>query len=175
MKDRDNEDEVLKHFCFVLAVKEGKEGVMRRIKVLEPSEIVIQFFSQAYTSAYLLVHTVKQNHKLQGEKGNEQQKFMCDIYCIVLAYTNFHVCCLCTLPNPNKWTVETCAQNCVNTHFFAKYRMHRNIQEGAAHFPGSGQAVSRGVSSQLWPVACTEDTEPQTSWKEETSCLLQPG
>ena len=76
MKDRDNEDEVLEHFCFVLAVKEGREGAMRRIKVLEPSEIVIQFFSQAYTPAYLLVHTVKQDHKLQGEKGNKQQKLV---------------------------------------------------------------------------------------------------
>ena len=114
--------------------------------------------------------------------------------CIVLACINLHVSCLCPPPT-HKWTVETCAQNCYNaSHAFfvvvvvvvvvvllllvlvlVNYHVHRNIQDGAAHFSGSGQAVSRGVLSQPGPVAGTEDTEAQTSGKEETSHLLQPG
>ena len=97
MKDRDNEDEILEHFCFVLAVKGGREGALRRIKVLEPSEIVIQFFSQAYPSACLLVHTVKQNHKLQGEKGKSAAENYV-VYCASMHQT------LCKLPTPHKWT-----------------------------------------------------------------------
>ena len=42
MKDRDDEGEIQKHVCFVL----GEEvSVLQRIKVLEPSEIVIQFLT----------------------------------------------------------------------------------------------------------------------------------
>ena len=102
MKDRDNEDEVLEHFCFVLAVKEGREGALRRIKVLEPSEIVIQFFSQAYPSACLLIHTVKQNHKLQGEKGKSRK--LC-VICTVLCMLACMYQTLCKLPTSPKWTV----------------------------------------------------------------------
>ena len=68
MKDRDDEDEIQQHFCFILADHSEDENTFNRMRVLEMDELALSVLSQPLSSGCLMVHTKDQTHRLQSEE-----------------------------------------------------------------------------------------------------------
>ena len=64
IKDRDDEEEVQKLFCFIFAeVKD--DNTFRRMEVLETESFVTNLFANLNSNSCLLLHTKEQDHQLE--------------------------------------------------------------------------------------------------------------
>ena len=69
MKDRDDEEEIQKNFCFVLADELERNGIIsyHAKRRLDGGDLVLPLFASLKSTACLMLHLVEQNHGLEEE------------------------------------------------------------------------------------------------------------
>ena len=71
MKDREDEEEIQQHFCFVLADEMEGDGIIsyHTKRVLELGDLILPLFSSACSTTCLMLHVAKQDHGVMVEDG----------------------------------------------------------------------------------------------------------
>lgn len=71
MKDREDEEEIQQHFCFVLADEMERDGIIsyHTKRVLELGDLILPLFSSACSTTCLMLHVAKQDHGVMVEDG----------------------------------------------------------------------------------------------------------
>ena len=73
IKDREDEEEIQQNFCFVLADEQERDGIIsyHAKRLLNLSECVLPLFSTPDSTACLMLHTVRQEHRVLEGSNTE--------------------------------------------------------------------------------------------------------
>ena len=73
LKDREDEEEIQKHFCFVLADELERDGIIsyHARQLLDLNDLVLPMFTSPNSTACLMLHTVEQEHGVVGVANDD--------------------------------------------------------------------------------------------------------